>query len=162
LFLNGESMGTKSKQDENLHVMWRLEYVPGQLKAVSRKDGEVVLERTIKTAGEPAKVELSSDRDTITADGYDLSFVTVRILDKDGNMVPLADNMVDFEVKGEGFIAGVSNGYQASHEPFKASYRKAFSGLFRGILQSIGDKGTIKFKATSDGLDADEIKIVAE
>jgi beta-galactosidase len=162
LFLNGESMGVKSKQNDDLHVMWRLEYTPGELKAVSRKDGEVVLERTINTAGKAARVELTADRTTINANGYDLSFVTVRILDEEGNMVPLADNMVDFEVKGEGFVAGVSNGYQASHEPFKASYRKAFNGMCLAIVQSKGKKGTIRLKATSDGLAAAEIEINAE
>ncbi|MGF7140585.1 glycoside hydrolase family 2 TIM barrel-domain containing protein [Roseimarinus sediminis] len=162
LFLNGESMGIKRKENDDLHVMWRLEYTPGELKAVSRKDGKVVLERIINTAGKAARVELTADRTYIKADGKDLSFVTVRILDKEGNLVPLADNMVNFEIEGEGFIAGVSNGYQASHEPFKASYRKAYNGMCLAIVQTNGKKGTIRLKATSDGLAATEIEINAE
>ena len=101
-------------------------FEPGTIKAVSRKDGQVVLEKEIHTAGEPYKVELIADRNVIKADGTDLSFITVKIVDKDGNMIPDADQLVHFDVEGNGFIAGVDNGYQASLEPFKANYRKSF------------------------------------
>ena len=88
LFLNGASMGTKSKQGDDLHVMWRLAYQPGELKAISRSNGKEVLTKTIETAGEPAAIKLEADRLTIKADGKDLSYVTVKVLDKDGNLVP--------------------------------------------------------------------------
>src|SRR5207344_1867440 len=84
LFLNGKSLGVKKKTGDDLHVMWRVVFKHGTLKAVSRKDGKVVLTKEIKTAGEPAKILLSADRKTIKADGNDLSFVTVAIVDKDG------------------------------------------------------------------------------
>ncbi|MGN6641300.1 MAG: beta-galactosidase GalB [Mucilaginibacter sp.] len=152
LFLNGKSMGIKKKQGDDLHVMWRLKFEPGTLKAVSRKDGKVVLTREIHTAGKPAKIELVADRKNIKADGKDLSFVTVRILDKDGNVVPTADNLVNFKLNGTGFIAGVDNGCETDHDSFKANYRHAFNGLALAILQSNGKAGTITLTASSNGL----------
>ncbi len=154
LFLNGKSVGIKKKIGEDLHVMWRLKYEPGTLKAVSRKDGKVVLTHEIHTAGVPAKIELVADRKNIKADGKDLSFITVRILDKDGNLVPNADNRVDFKINGEGFIASVDNGDEVSHDPFKANYRKAFNGLALAIIQSKEKAGNITLTATADGLQA--------
>jgi len=152
LYLNGKSLGKKSKQGDELHVLWNVNFEPGTLKAVSRKNGKDVLVREVKTAGDPAKIELTADRKNIKADGTDLSFITVRVLDKAGNVVPNADNLVDFKVEGNGFIAGVDNGFQASVEPFKASYRKAFHGLCLAILQSTEKAGSIKLTATSAGL----------
>ena len=152
LFLNGRSLGIKKKQGDSLHVMWRVRFEPGTLKAVSRLNGKIVLTREIKTAGKPAKIMLTADRDTIKADGTDLSFVTVKILDAKGNLVPYADNLVNFNVSGEGFIAGVDNGLQTSMESFKASYRKAFNGLCLAIIQSNEKAGHIRLTATSPGL----------
>ncbi|ACU04958.1 beta-galactosidase GalB [Pedobacter heparinus] len=152
LFLNGKSLGTKSKQGEELHVVWPVNFEAGTLKAVSRKNGQVVLIREIKTAGKPAKIELIADRTTITADGKDLSFVTVRILDADGNPVPDAANRVQFKLEGEGTIAGVDNGFQASLEPFKAYYRKAYNGLCLAIVQAKTKAGKLTLTASSEGL----------
>jgi beta-galactosidase len=159
LFVNGKSAGVKTKTGDDLHVMWRVTYEAGIIKAVSRKNGQTVLEREIKTAGVPARIELTADRTNIAADGSDLSFVTVRIVDKDGNMVPTADNLVNFALEGEGFIAGVDNGYQASMEPFKANYRMAFNGMCLAIVQNNGHSGTIKLKATSKGLQSAEVVV---
>ena len=159
LIVNGQSLGNKSKKKGEYHVMWRVPFAPGSIRAISRKDGQVVLEKTIKTAGQATKLELSVDRDEIAADGYDLSFVTVKVLDRDGNFVPLADNLINFSVEGEGFIAGVDNGYQASLEPFKANYRKAYNGMCLVILQNTGKKGTIKLAAASEGLESATIEV---
>ncbi|HEY4325682.1 MAG TPA: beta-galactosidase GalB [Mucilaginibacter sp.] len=152
LFLNGKSLGVKKKTGDDLHIMWRVKYEPGTLKTVSRKNGKVVLSREIHTAGAPAKIELIADRKQIKADGKDLSFITVRILDKNGNVVPTADNLVNFKITGQGFIASVDNGDPVSHDPFKADYRKAFNGLALAIVQTKEKAGTITFTATSQGL----------
>jgi beta-galactosidase len=152
LYLNGKSLGVKKKTGDDLHIMWRVKYEPGTLKAVSRKNGKVVLTREIHTAGAPAKIELVADRKNIKADGKDLSFITVKILDKDGNVVPNADNLVNFKISGPGFIAGVDNGDEVSHDPFKANYRKAFNGLALAIVQTKEKAGSITFTATSAGL----------
>jgi len=159
LYLNGKSLGKKSKQNDDLHVLWKVNYEPGTLKAISRKNGIDVLTTEVKTAGIPAKIELVADRSKIKADGKDLSFITVRILDAAGSVVPNADNLVDFKVEGSGFIAGVDNGFQASLEPFKANYRKAFHGLCLAILQSTEKAGMIKLTATSAGLASSSITI---
>ncbi|TDH26472.1 DUF4982 domain-containing protein [Segetibacter sp. 3557_3] len=152
LFLNGKSLGVKQKQGNDLHIMWRVPFTPGTLKAVSRKGGAVVLSREISTAGAPAKIELTADRKSIKADGTDLSFVKVRILDASGNLVPHADNLVQFELKGEATIAGVDNGNPVSHESFKANSRKAFHGLALLIIQAKETRGSVTVRASSAGL----------
>ncbi len=151
LFLNGRSQGTKRKQGD-MHVFWRVAHEPGVLKAVSRKNGQLVLTREIRTAAAPARIVLVPDRQTIKADGTDLSFVTVKIVDQNGTVVPQADNLIKFEVTGEGAIAGVDNGHQISHESFKGRQRKAFHGMALAIVQSKQKPGRIVLKATSDNL----------
>ncbi len=123
-----------------------------------RKDGKTVLTKEIRTAGKAAKIILEPDRRTINTDG-DLSFVTVRAVDKDGNLVPHADNLVNFKVDGDAFIAGVDNGDPISHDPFKANYRKAFNGMAMAIIQSKEKAGKLTFIATSDGLQPATIAI---
>jgi beta-galactosidase len=162
LYLNGKSLGVKKKLGEDLHVMWRIPFEPGTLKAVSRKDGKVVLIREIHTAGAPAKIELVADRSVINADGKDLSFITVKILDKDGNVVPDADNLVNFKINGNAFIASVDNGDEVSHDPFKADYRKAFHGLALAIVQAKETPGDINFTATADGLQSASLVLKAK
>ncbi|PWS29564.1 glycoside hydrolase family 2 [Pedobacter yonginense] len=159
LYLNGKSLGKKSKQGEDLHVQWDVNYEPGTVKAISRKGGKEVLVTEVKTAGPAAKIQLIADRNHIKADGKDLSFVTVRVLDAVGNLVPNADQLVNFKIEGSGFIAGVDNGFQASLEPFKANYRKAFHGLCLAIVQAKEKEGTIKLTATAKGLSSSSIII---
>lgn len=174
LFVNGKSQGVRSKQDVHFdyepataeekeqkrlresmsgeyHVWWRVKYEPGVVKAVSRKNGKVIAEQEIRTAGEPAQIRLTPDRSTIQADGKDLSFITVEILDKDGNLCPNAENDVTFTVEGAGFIAGVDNGNPISMEKFKANHRKAFYGKCLLVVQNNGEPGGIKVTATADG-----------
>jgi beta-galactosidase len=159
LFLNNKSLGVRKKQGDDLHVMWRVNYVPGTLKAVSRKNGKEVLAKEIHTAGAPAKIQLTADRSKIKADGKDLSFITAKVLDKDGNVVPDAENLIQFKVDGDAFIASVDNGNPVSHEPFKANYRKAFHGLALAILQAQQKAGRVTFTATSEGLQPQSITV---
>ena len=153
LFVNGKSQGVRSKGKDDFHVMWRVKYESGTVKAVSRKEGKTVAEQEIRTAGEPAQIRLSPDRSTIQADGKDLSFITVEILDKDGNLCPNAENDVTFAVEGAGFIAGVDNGSPISMEKFKDNHRKAFYGKCLVVLQNNGEPGGVKVTATADGLE---------
>jgi beta-galactosidase len=162
LFLNGKSLGVKKKEGDDLHVQWRVSYEPGDIKAISRLNGKTVLTKQIKTAGAAAKIELSVDRKTIKADGEDLSFVTVRILDANGNLVPHADNLIQFKIDGEATIASVDNGNPISHEPFKASYRKAFNGLALAIIQSKEKQGKVTVTATSEGLKQSSVSIALQ
>ena len=152
LFLNGKSLGVKRKQGDELHVSWNVKFEPGTLKIISRKAGKTVLTDEVRTAGAPAKIVLAADRKTIKADGKDLSFITVKVLDTNGNIVPNADNLINFNITGPAFIAGVDNGSQVSMEPFKASHRKAFHGRCLAIVQSAGKAGEVTVKAEGDGL----------
>ena len=152
LFLNGRSLGTRKKTGDELHVLWRVPFQPGTLKAIARKNGKTVLIKQISTAGQPAKLELVADRATINADGNDLSFITIRVLDKDGNLVPDAENLIQFSISGAGTIAGTDNGYQADLEPFGSHRRKCWKGLALAIVRSSGKKGNITLKAVAHGL----------
>ena len=152
LFVNGKSKGVRSKGPDDFHVMWRVPFEPGTVKAVSRKNGKVVAEQTINTAGVPARIRLVPDRTDIKADGRDLSFVTVEILDKDGNICPEAVNEVTFEVTGAGRNEGVDNGSPISLERFKSDHRKAMAGKALLIVRNDGTAGPITVKAASPGL----------
>lgn len=161
LFLNGKSLGARSKNDSTFHVSWRVPFTPGTLKAVSRKAGQEVLAQEIHTAGEAAQLTLIPDRSVIQADGTDLSFITVEVRDKEGNLVPRANNLLRFSVEGDGFIAGTDNGDQNDPNSLKKPERNAFYGKALVVVQNTGRKGVIRVKATADGLpDAvTEIKI---
>lgn len=152
LYLNGESQGIRSLEPGKYHVSWRLPFEPGTLRAVSRKDGRMVAEKIIRTAGEPYAIRLTPDRTMITADGKDLSYVLVEIVDRSGNLCPLADNLVTFDVTGAGFNAGVDNGSPTSLERFKDNKRKAFYGKAMLIVQNDGTEGPVTVTATSPSL----------
>jgi beta-galactosidase len=168
LFLNGKSLGSRTKKGEELHVKWRVPYAPGTLKAVAKKSGKTVngdktvLVKEIKTAGEAYQLSLKADRSTITADGKDLSFVTVEVRDKNGVLVPNAKDLIKFSISGEGFIAGVDNGDPVSMESFKSNQHTALNGKALCIVQSNGSKGNIKLTASAGGLQSSTIQIVAQ
>ena len=159
LFLNGKSLGAKQKTGDDLHLQWRVSYVPGTLKAVAIEDDKEVQTAEIKTAGDPYMIKLDADRLNISADSKDLSFITVTILDKDGNIVPKADNLVNFKIEGAGTIAGVDNGCETSMESFKANFRKAFNGKCLVVIQSTDKSGEIKLEASSDKLKTASLSI---
>ncbi|MFI3320414.1 MAG: glycoside hydrolase family 2 TIM barrel-domain containing protein [Rikenellaceae bacterium] len=179
LFFNGESLGRKVKGKDLTRLMlktlryepdhfdspyrleWIVPYKAGELKVVAYTDGKVMAEQVIRTAGKPAKITLSCDRSEISADGKDLSYVTVRIEDKDGNFCPLADNRVSFSIEGEGVILATDNGDAASIEPFQQNHRKAFHGLALAIVRSNDKASDITIKATSKGLKAAQTTIKA-
>lgn len=156
LYVNGISQGVRSKTDDCLHTVWRVIYEPGQVEVVARKDGMETGRKSIKTAGEPASIRLTMDRYGEGAADDALGFVTVEILDADGNVCPTADNLVSLEVTGSAFIAGTDNGNQLSMERFKDNKRKAFNGKCLVVLQAAGT-GESVLKATSEGLEPAEI-----
>ncbi len=152
LWLNGKSLGIKKKEGDALHVQWRVPFEAGTIKAISRKNGKVVLQKQINTAGAPARIELTADRSNINADGKDLSFITARVLDKNGNLVPDANNALTFKVTGAGFLAATDNGYQADTVSFKSATRQAWKGLALGIVQNNTKKGNITVLVQAAGL----------
>ena len=111
-------MGTKQKQNDDLHIMGGEHNTNGSIKK-GNKNGKTVLTEQINTAGPAYKIELVADHKTIKANGEDLSFVTINVLDKNNNLVPDASNLVRFEISGSGFIASVDNGSETSMESFK-------------------------------------------
>ena len=159
LVVNGKSAGFSKKTDSRRHAEWRVRYEPGMVEAVAWKDGKAVRRKVIRTAGSPAQIRLTADRTLIDADGDDLSFVTVEILDKDGNFCPLADNRVRFGVEGNGVIAGVDNGSQTSMERFQASERNAMYGKCLVVIRNNGKSGKIRLTASSDGLQPGTVSI---
>jgi beta-galactosidase len=162
LFLNEKSLGVKKKQGDDLHLMWKVPFEPGTLKAISRTGGNEILVQEIKTAGTPAKLIITPDRSEIMADGNDLSFVTIEVTDENGIIVPNAENLVNFELEGTGAIVGVDNGNPVSHESFKANFRKAFHGKCLAVLQSGEKPEILKFTASSEGLKSASIEIAVK
>jgi beta-galactosidase len=173
LFLNGKSLGRKQRFSEPVELPvgpnvsadrkflskyrleWQVPYAPGDLKAVAYRDGKQAAVDEVRTAGAPARLKLTPDHTSILADGDDLSFLTIRVEDRDGNLCPSADNLVHFNVTGAGTIAAVDNGNAATDEPFQADHRKAFSGMALLVVRSkSGQAGRIHVAATSDGLTA--------
>ena len=152
LLINGNSLGRQKKTEDQLHLVWRIQYEPGTITGVGYKDGMEIMREEVKTAGEPAAIVMTPDRPEIMADGSDLSFITVTVVDKDGVPVPRADNLIKFSVDGKGTIAGVDNGCQTSMEPFKADFRKAFNGKCLLVVKAGAEAGNISVKASSDGL----------
>lgn len=161
LFVNGRSQGVRSKTDDCLHTVWRTVYEPGCVEVVARKDGKQVASKTIRTAGKPAQIRLSAKKygDGVADDA--LAYVAVEILDKDGNLCPYADNLVQFEVSSGAEIVGTDNGNPVSMERFKDNKRKAFYGKCLVVLEA-AENGRTKLTATSDGLKPASVSIEFE
>ena len=164
LFVNGQSLGRKEKGAGEYRLKWNdVVYQPGAIKVVGYDDlGEVLGEKEIRTAAEPYQIELVSDRETLRATGEDLAFVTVRILDKEGNFCPLADNMINFRIEGEGNVACVGNGNPASIESYQSNQRKAFHGMCLVVVKSTRQSGKIRCIASSVGLKEDVVIVKSE
>ena len=169
LFINGKSQGVRRKTGENpegryamhntktklnteYHVGWRVTFDPGEVKVVARKDGKIVGEQTIKTAGAPAKIRLSKDYQ-----GKNTTFVTAEVVDKDGNLCPWAEDQIYFIYEGDGKVLGTDNGCQTSMENFKAPQRKAFFGKCMVVASGNGS-----ITAKSPTLQSDVIQLKVE
>ncbi len=177
LFVNGKSYGKKIKGKDiteipseyhdfekgmyksKYRLSWNVPYQPGSIKVVAYNDNKEVATKEIKTAGKPTNISLSADRAEIYADGTDLSFITVRIEDKDGNICPLADNLVNFNITGEATLAAVGNGDQTSLASFQVNNRKAFNGLCLLVIKSTESAGDITITASSEALNTAEISV---
>ena len=159
LFLNGASQGVRHKDAEHMHLMWRVPFTPGVLRAVSRKGGRVVLTREIRTSGPAARVVLTTDRSRIRPDGKDLSFVTVSVVDKNGLPVPNAEPLVRVRVTGPATIAGVDNGDEVNHERFQRDSVSLFSGKALVIVRGGRGAGAVTLTATTERLKPATIQI---
>ncbi len=164
LFLNGESLGRKKKGEFEYRLRWDdVVYEPGELKVVAYKNGEVWAEDVVATTGDVSGLRLEADRSEITADGKDLSFITLKVVDENGNIVPTAMNAIQFSMEGPGEIVATDNGAQMDFTPFPSHERNAFNGLALVIVKGIkGEKGTITVTAESDNLQTSEILITTK
>ena len=135
-------------------------YQPGTLEVVAYDaSGKEAQREAIHTAGAPARIELSADRSQLAADGLDLAYVTVRIVDQAGNLCPLADNEVSFSVTGAGRYRAAANGDATCLVPFQSPQMPAFSGQLTAIVQAGDQPGTATLTARADGLQSAEIKL---
>ena len=168
LFLNGKSLGVREKCDSTLQhrfrLMWNdVRYEPGELTVVAYdRKGNKALQKTVRTAGEPYALELIPARESITADGKDLLYVTVRIVDKDGNLCPLDSRKVRFDVSGAGKFRAVANGDPTCLELFHIPEMSAFGGMLAAIVQSSEQPGRITLTASADGLRDGVLRIKSE
>ena len=183
LFINGVSQGVRTKdttinlentnsaeaekalkRQKRYRLMWMdVKYEPGTIKVVAYNEaGEAVAEEEVRTAGAPHHIELSVDRATIKADGRDLAFVTVSVVDKDGNLCPMADNKISYSVKGAGKYRAGANGDPTSLELFHEPRMRVFSGMMTAIVESSEKAGTITLTATAKGLKSASITIKTE
>ena len=180
LFINGVSQGKRTKdlsikrdgsdtemakknfdRQKRYRLMWMdTKYQPGTVKVVAYDaNGKAVAEKVMKTAGEPYKIVLDADRNSIEADGKDISFVNVKIVDKEGNFCPTDEREISFKVKGAGVFKAVANGNPSSLESFQTPKMKLFSGQLTALVQSAEKGGTITLEATAKGVKAGKISI---
>jgi beta-galactosidase len=154
LFLNGKSLGKKKKGEFEYRLKWDdVVYQPGELKVISYKNGVKWAEDIMKTTGKASMLSVTADRPTIHPDGNDLIYITVRIEDSNRLLVPRSNNMVNFSINGPGKIVAVDNGDATSHDPFQASYRKAYNGMCLVIVKAEkGATGSFNVNAVSKGL----------
>jgi len=156
LFLNGRSLGRKTKGRYEYRLRWDdVVYEPGELKVIAYKDGKQWATDIMRTAGDASQMDLKPDRATISADGRDLSFITLTVQDNNGIMVPRADNLIHFSVSGSGEIVATDNGDPTNLVPFPSHERKVFNGLCLVIVRAItGQTGTIRLKTESGSLES--------
>src|SRR5881409_2568013 len=162
LFLNGGSLGVKRKEGDVLHLMWRVPYAPGTLRAVARRVGQVTATQEVKTAGAPARLAIAPDRAAIRADGADLSFVTVTVLDRAGIAVPTADQLVRFRLAGDARIVAVDNGDQISHARFQGDRVQLFNGKALVIIRAGARAGAVTLTAAAEGLEPASVRILTQ
>jgi beta-galactosidase len=153
LLINGRSLGKKPGGRQNQYITrWQLPYEPGTLKAVAYDGGRESAIAELKTAGKVSRIRLTADRDTILADGQDLCYVTVELLDEHGTRNPKAENLLNFEVGGEGSLQAVCSSKPLGTESFKQPFRKAWQGRCLVILRSGNKPGGMVLDAGSKGL----------
>jgi beta-galactosidase len=167
LFLNGSSLGSKAEDPvaghaNAGHLEWSVPFAAGTLEARATKNGAAVATDTVKTAQAAASLAVTADRASIVADGRDLAFVEVDVVDAQGVLVPRASDMIDFEIEGPGVLVGVDNGDATNHESYKGQSRSAFSGKALAIIQATTTPGTITVTAKSGSLEPGSVTIATK
>ncbi|KAI0173987.1 glycoside hydrolase superfamily [Pestalotiopsis sp. NC0098] len=163
LFVNGESAGRLVKEPLTYRFRWdNVTYAPGELHVVTYKNGSAWAEASKKTAGSAAALNITADRSAITADGYDLSYISVAVVDGAGEVVPEASNNITFSITGPGEIVSTDNGCPYDLTPFPSLTRSAFSGFALAIVKSLnGQAGQITVSAAADELSGADVIVDA-
>lgn len=162
LFLNDKSLEKKLRGDSEYRIRWDdVVYEPGELRILSWKNGQPWANASIKTTGPPIALRLSADRQSISADGLDLVFVTVEAVDVNGLVVPTADCEIHFSTSDNAQIVATDNGYPADLVPFPSRTRKLFNGKALGIVKASRESGTMRITVSSDGLEKAEVWVEA-
>lgn len=168
LFINGKSQGVREKNDSSnmnrYRLMWNeTRYEPGEVKAVAyNADGSIAGETVVRTAGKPYRLVLSANRQTLSANGDDLAYITVRVEDKNGNIVPDAEPTVKFKVTGNGSFRATANGDPTSLRDFNKPEMDLFSGAATVIVKSGENAGFVTLEAKASGLKTAKITIPVE
>ena len=158
LLLNGKDLGVKpTGRDNHFSAEWSVLYAPGELVAVGlNRQHKEISRSTLRTAAAPAALRLTPDRTQLAADGQDISFVTVEVLDARGVLNPNAAPLVRFALEGPGTIVGVGNGDPRSMESFQQPQRLAYRGRCLAVIKAGDRGGSVRLKAVADGLRGDE------
>lgn len=161
LFLNGKSLGAKQLPRDASPRSWMVPFEAGSLKAVARNGGQIVATHELRTAGKPAKIILTADRSRIAPTWDDVSYITAKVVDENGVLVPTANDLIVFKVTGPGVVAAVDSADNSSHEPFQASQRRAYQGLCFAMLKAKAPRGQITITASASGLASGSVTIRA-
>jgi beta-galactosidase len=163
LFLDEHSLGREPcSLEQKFQTEFEVVYAPGELRAVAYLDGKAVTEQAISTIGKPAQIHLITDQESIRADGFDLCYVTIEVLDDKGDVHPSANNNIFFTVQGPGEILAVGSSNPISEEGYIGNQRKVHHGRALVVIKSTATPGEITLTAQADGLTGAQIKITAE
>jgi beta-galactosidase len=157
LQLNGKDLGTKPYLGEQL--VWDIPYQPGELVVTGFKNGKLVAKEIVKTAGKPAKIQISTAEKSMTADGKDVLLCEVTITDEQGIPVPQASPLLSFEISGKGTIKGTDNGDPLDLTDYTSTKRRAFKSKCLVVIQAIEEPGNVVLEASGEGLATSSLKI---
>jgi beta-galactosidase len=159
LFLNGRSLGKKSKPADDSPRNWKVNFEAGAIKAVGMNGGKIVAGYDLRTAGKPARILLAADKNAIANNWDDVAFVTVSVVDENGTIVPDADDLITFKVSGAGTIAAVDSADNNSHESYQGTTRRAYNGICLAMLKANSGKGKITLTATAPNLKSSSVVV---
>ncbi len=162
LILNGRSLGRKPAGEANRYIAsFEVVYEPGELVAVGYRNGMESSRSSLKTAGAPASIRLTPDRDVIEAAYGDLSYVTVEMVDADGILVPNGDHNIHFVIKGPGTLLAVGSSDPKTEETYTGNRRRLYNGRALVVIRSDGEEGDIELKAETEGISVSKLVIKA-
>ncbi len=160
LYQDGKLLGEeKAGETKGFQSSYTVTYRPGTLRAVAVEDGREIGEAILSTVGEPVAIRLKPDRQTIHADGQDLFFVMVEVVDREGRLQPNADQQINFELSGPGSIAGLGNADMRCQDPYQGNRCRVYRGRGLLVIRSKRQPGEITVKATADGLEPHTVTI---